>query len=251
MKLAAKAAAVLSAFAMLTAAAGTTVQAAETKVNIAIDKVVLDVDTLKEMEYRVPVKVMLNTNPGVNAIEFGVKVDDRCTYEIISRMGQDTPDGEMMIVSMTKSMDKSLSWMTWASADPMEETGALAYYYVIVPQDAAAGDKFTIDYCPQEYVTHLWNDTISGNRYVDLGEVSWENGSISITAGGKGEMMGDVNCDDTVNILDVLALNRNFLIGEKLTEAGTLNADVDGDGKPTSIDALMILKYTIHLIEAL
>ena len=122
---------------------------------------------------------------------------------------------------------------------------------MINAQDAAAGDKFTIDYCPQEYVTHLWNDTISGNRYVDLGEVSWENGSISITAGGKGEMMGDVNCDDTVNILDVLALNRNFLIGEKLTEAGTLNADVDGDGKPTSIDALMILKYTIHLIEAL
>ncbi len=60
---------------------------------------------------------------------------------------------------------------------------------------------------------------------------------------------GDVNCDGDVNLLDVLMLNRNLLIGEELTDEGKRNADVDGDGKPTAVDALNILKSTIKLVE--
>ena len=59
---------------------------------------------------------------------------------------------------------------------------------------------------------------------------------------------GDVNCDGDVNLLDVLTLNRNLLIGEKLSEQGIVNADVDKDGKPSSVDALNILKFTIKLV---
>ncbi len=62
---------------------------------------------------------------------------------------------------------------------------------------------------------------------------------------------GDVNCDDNVNLLDVLTLNRNLLVGEKLTEEGVRNADVDRDGVPTSVDALNILKFTINLVKEL
>ena len=58
-----------------------------------------------------------------------------------------------------------------------------------------------------------------------------------------------MSTDGEVNLLDVLALNRNLLIGEKLTESGIANADVDGDGKPSATDALNILKYTIGLIK--
>ena len=60
---------------------------------------------------------------------------------------------------------------------------------------------------------------------------------------------GDVNCDGDVNLLDVLTLNRNLLIGEEITDEGKRNADVDGDGKPTAVDALNILKNTIKLVE--
>ncbi len=62
---------------------------------------------------------------------------------------------------------------------------------------------------------------------------------------------GDVNCDDSVDILDVIALNKSLLAGETLSEQGTRNADVDKDGSPTSADALTILKYTIRLVESL
>lgn len=65
------------------------------------------------------------------------------------------------------------------------------------------------------------------------------------------ELPGDANCDNTVDILDVIALNKALLIGEDISEAGRLNADVDGDGQPTSADSLTILKYTIGLVEKL
>ncbi len=62
---------------------------------------------------------------------------------------------------------------------------------------------------------------------------------------------GDVNCDGSVDILDVITLNKSLLGGEALEEQGILNADVDKDGKPTSADALTILKYTIKLVAEL
>ncbi len=62
---------------------------------------------------------------------------------------------------------------------------------------------------------------------------------------------GDVNCDGSVDILDVIKLNKVLLAGESLTEDGRANADVDRDGTPTSADALNILKYTIKLVPAL
>ncbi len=58
---------------------------------------------------------------------------------------------------------------------------------------------------------------------------------------------GDATCDGAVDILDVIALNKALLIGTEISEAGRLNADVDGDGQPTSADSLIILKYTIGL----
>ncbi len=65
------------------------------------------------------------------------------------------------------------------------------------------------------------------------------------------DICGDSNCDGTVNILDVIALNRSLLGGVPLTDQGILNSDVDGDGTPTSADSLTILKYTIDLVKEL
>ncbi len=64
-------------------------------------------------------------------------------------------------------------------------------------------------------------------------------------------LYGDANCDDTVDILDVIKLNKALLAGESLTDAGARNADVDGDGQPTAADSLSILKYTIGLVASL
>jgi|GEM_PF-519515 len=68
------------------------------------------------------------------------------------------------------------------------------------------------------------------------------------TTPAKVTKYGDANCDGAVSILDVIALNRNLLIGEKLSDAGILNADVNKNGKPDTDDSLMILKSLIDLV---
>jgi hypothetical protein len=64
-------------------------------------------------------------------------------------------------------------------------------------------------------------------------------------------LYGDVNEDGKVTIADVLTLNKNLLAGSELTKQGAVNADVDLDGKPSSTDALNILKYTVKIIDKL
>ncbi len=58
---------------------------------------------------------------------------------------------------------------------------------------------------------------------------------------------GDVNNDGIVNILDVVVLNKNLLSGEKISDNGIKNADVNKNGAPDVDDALTILKSLIGL----
>lgn len=71
---------------------------------------------------------------------------------------------------------------------------------------------------------------------------------VIVTDGTDTVIQGDANCDDSVDILDALALNKNLLTGEKLSEYGTLNGDMNRDGRLDSADVLDILKYTIQLM---
>ena len=75
--------------------------------------------------------------------------------------------------------------------------------------------------------------------------------TVTETVDPDGVVYGDANDDGTVSIADVLALNKNLLAGEPLTEAGRIAADVNLDGAPDSADALAILKYSIGIITVL
>ncbi len=71
------------------------------------------------------------------------------------------------------------------------------------------------------------------------------------TTGTEEPEYGDVNCDGSVDILDVIKLNKALLGGESLSKQAQANADVDLSGKPDAADSLSILKFTINLIEKL
>ncbi len=60
---------------------------------------------------------------------------------------------------------------------------------------------------------------------------------------------GDVNEDGSVDILDVIALNRYLLGSGKLTGQGKLNADVVADDTLDTTDSLTILKCVVELIK--
>ncbi|MBR1554361.1 MAG: carbohydrate-binding protein, partial [Oscillospiraceae bacterium] len=61
-------------------------------------------------------------------------------------------------------------------------------------------------------------------------------------------LLGDADESGSVNILDVIVLNKAILGKEQLSEQGMKCADADGDGVPSSADALLIMKHIVGLI---
>ena len=61
--------------------------------------------------------------------------------------------------------------------------------------------------------------------------------------------LGDVNEDGKITILDVIAINKSLMVGEKLSAQAKINANVDKKGdNPDEIDSLNILKYVVEII---
>ena len=67
----------------------------------------------------------------------------------------------------------------------------------------------------------------------------------------QAKLYGDVDNNGKVDILDVIALNKNLLTGDYISEDGKLNADVDRNGAINETDSLNILKYLVELIDKL
>ncbi|MBP0972481.1 MAG: glycoside hydrolase family 9 protein [Oscillospiraceae bacterium] len=59
---------------------------------------------------------------------------------------------------------------------------------------------------------------------------------------------GDVDLSGKVDILDVITLNKNLMVGEAITNAGKRNADVDNNGSVDEVDSLNILKYVVEIL---
>ena len=59
---------------------------------------------------------------------------------------------------------------------------------------------------------------------------------------------GAVNCDETVDILDVIQLNKYLLGLDDLTDEGKANADVDLNKEVDTTDSLNILKFVVELV---
>ena len=65
---------------------------------------------------------------------------------------------------------------------------------------------------------------------------------------GSKPVYGDINCDGTVDILDVIKLNK-YLLGsaDDISEQGKQNADVDINGSIDTTDSLNIVKFIVDL----
>ncbi len=64
-------------------------------------------------------------------------------------------------------------------------------------------------------------------------------------------LAGDVNLDKTVDIMDVIALNKYLLGSITLDDEQQANADVQEDSKLDSTDSLTLLKFVVEIIDAL
>ena len=62
---------------------------------------------------------------------------------------------------------------------------------------------------------------------------------------------GDIDGSGTIDLLDVIVLNKNILGVVPLDTAQQAAADVNGDGSVDSSDSLLLLQYTVHLVHTL
>lgn len=259
----------LAAVSMMAAFSAQAVLAAET-VTISADKVTADVGATFTMN------VELSGVPaaGLSVCEFAVtydnalveitgvkvgavadkKADSSESFEGVNAFESDYSTAGVINVSYITGLDDSAYWIT--------EDGVMCTITGKVSDKAKAGDvadfKIGAIQRPNSEGSTATNDEISiGNLGADYTVTRYtaavSNGSVTIgdpvPPTPTDVVYGDVNCDGDVSIVDVLVLNKNLLAGEKLTDQGQLNADVDKDGSPTGADALNILKATIGLAE--
>ena len=71
----------------------------------------------------------------------------------------------------------------------------------------------------------------------------------TVTTPAEGAKKGDVNGDDAIDIMDVIRLNKFLLGADSLSEEQRAAADVDGNDELDATDSLLILKYTVELID--
>ena len=77
--------------------------------------------------------------------------------------------------------------------------------------------------------------------------------SVDIAFIGETKLKGDANCDDEVNLADAVFIMQTVSAPDKykLSECGAENADVDASGDITNMDALLIQRYKLGIIDEL
>lgn len=72
----------------------------------------------------------------------------------------------------------------------------------------------------------------------------------TLTISDMGDQIGDLDGTATIDIMDVIMVNR-FLLGSiSLSNVEKQCADVDGNGTINSTDSINILKYVVELIDS-
>ncbi len=114
----------------------------------------------------------------------------------------------------------------WHAGDIMMALGAMTNLYPDLKPDAAS-----------EVVDPTTEPTTDADTTEDkepIGDILW----------------GDADCNGTVNLADVIAVNQMLMNidGATLTDQGIINADVDQDGAVAPYDALNILQLVIEIL---
>ncbi len=190
---------------------------------IDIDQIELTESELEKNNYQAFVSVFAKGKddinmPAVNAIEFGIEFDPRCTVEY--KYGQILIKYTINTIDMACSINNNKCWMRWASdkATKIKNEGTLLGWFMVnIPTDAKAGDIFKIKYMPQaDNSVHLWEDTESLMTYSS----SWQDGYIKIISSPETTTTSKSTTTTTTTTVPDLSIDTNQLTlknGEQYT----------------------------------
>ncbi len=188
----------------------------------------------------------------VGAVVFKLKVGsdlDKLVYGIGTSVGDDFQmwaDGEggdewNCVLTDVESGTVEVCWIVPNGVDINEQYGDIQFGYWYGGKEGKELDEITLESI----------DVYYAQEEAPTEPPTTEPPTTEPTKPALTPDYGDVDCNGTVDILDVIVLNRNLLGESKLSEQGQLNADVNEDGKPGADDSLGILKYVVKVINEL
>ena len=244
------------------------------KVAVSIDQIELTKDQIKALDYKIPVFISLDRNPGLDEISYGFEISEGCTCEVITKTSEALPyvqgeyakilglsesDADFIIEASSASKDQ-LSWFAWFYWDILTDTGNMALAVINIPQDFSGGRVengyryYDVTYREEsaaDDILHEYNNTDDDIEYAN--SVEYTSGWIRIKdteeeVTPSTGTLGDVNSDGNVNSSDAALLMSNaaqYAVqgSSNFSEAQEKNADVNQDGKFNSADAAIILNY--------
>ncbi len=146
-------------------------------IHVSIEEVEISLSALQAQNYTVPVAVRLENNGGFTYSEWGAYVDERCTFTA------DSIDAESLILSEIYSIneEKNFIWNAWAATSDFTETGDILILHVTLPENAAAGERYSITYADWSLgdTPHKWQGTVS--NWAEEDAVTWTDGKITVT----------------------------------------------------------------------
>ncbi|MDE6776400.1 MAG: hypothetical protein K2O52_02510 [Oscillospiraceae bacterium] len=142
-------------------------------IHVTIQNVEISLDDLKSQDYVVPVMVTLDENAGINYAEWGALVDSRCKF---------TADNSELDYSVVYSIndEEHFMWTAWSGgSEIITTTGNLLKLEVTLPQDAAVGDSYEINYQSVSLAEkpHAWSGE---QNWASDGYVTWTDGGITV-----------------------------------------------------------------------
>ncbi len=173
-------------------------------------------------------------------------------FEGVNAFEADFSTAGVINVTYSTGLDDSAYWIT--------EDGVFLTISGTVSADAAATTTdFVVGAIARETTegSGVTNTEISiGNIAADYTVTKYtaatDDGTLTITSESSGNetaVYGDVNCDGTVNIMDVIELSQSFMGVADLTPQGAVNADVDVNGSVQPTDTMYIAQSLVKLVE--
>ena len=190
-------------------------------------------------------------NQDVHAVVFTVSAGsdlDKLVYGIGASVGEDWKQWSSedaawdYVVLNSKSGDVQIAWIVPDGADLNEEYGNLQFGYWYGGKGETELDSVTLKSVEVFYSESQESSESSEESSEDSSE---DSSDVELP---EATLWGDANCDNEVDIIDVILMNRVYVGVDKITPQGTANADVDQSGKIELNDSMNVLRLLVDLL---
>ncbi|MGN0628535.1 MAG: leucine-rich repeat protein [Oscillospiraceae bacterium] len=186
------------------------------------------------------VSVELSENSGATTIQFAVSYDaDKLS--VVSAEAGALMEGKNPDINVSIPGVIVFAWDT--DSDSLDLKGSLLDI-TFVAKETAGGEQIPVEILPDSDEYNFVFASSQDKEYQSI-DMTLQNGQIEVVDA----LLGDVNGDGRINVIDANLVRRSSAEIISLNEVETLTADVNGDGSVDVIDANCIRKYAVKFIK--